>query len=47
MNDYQRLILGLEYSLETERKKNQELTLKNLSLESEISNLRNLLAGPD
>lgn len=47
MKDYQKLILGLEYALEGERNKNEELTQKNLSLESEISNLRNLLMGPD
>lgn len=47
MKEYQKLILGLEYSLETERKKNEQLQLQNASLESEISNLRNLLMGPD
>lgn len=34
MKDYQKLILGLEYALEGERNKNEEITQKNLSLES-------------
>ena len=46
MNDYQKLLLGLEYSLENERKKRETLELKNSSLETEIANLRNLLVGP-
>ena len=47
MKDYQKLILGMEYALEGERNKCEELSAKNRSLESEISNLRNLLMGPD
>ena len=45
--EYQRLILGLQYALQTERKKVDDLQTKNKSLQSEISNLRNLLTGPD
>ncbi len=47
MKDYQKVILGLEYALESERKKAEGLQQKNNSLELEISNLRNVLVGPN
>jgi hypothetical protein len=47
VNDYQKLILGMEYNLESERRKREGLENRNISLETEISNLRNLLVGPD
>lgn len=43
ISDYKKIILGLEYSLENEKKLASELERKNKSLESEVSNLRNLL----
>jgi hypothetical protein len=41
--DYKKIILGLEYSLENEKKAVLELERRNRSLESEVSHLNNLL----